>query len=225
MAWTAPRTWTTGELVTAALLNAHVRDNLLETYPAKVTTAGDIAYATAANAIARLPIGSNTRGLRANSAGTAPEYSSGNTVQVVNTQTGTASTATTVFPLDDSIPQNTEGDQLMTLAVTPTNTANILLVDVTIVLAASIAVWVGVGLFQDSVAGALAATAEYIGDANTGAVIHFRHKMTAGTVSSTTFKIRAGPSSAATLTLNGAGGLRYFGGVQPSSITITEISA
>lgn len=28
MAWTAPRTWTTGELVTAALMNTHVRDNL-----------------------------------------------------------------------------------------------------------------------------------------------------------------------------------------------------
>lgn len=29
MAWTAPRTWTTGELVTAAIMNTHVRDNEL----------------------------------------------------------------------------------------------------------------------------------------------------------------------------------------------------
>ncbi len=28
MAWTSPRTWTTGELVTAAIMNTHVRDNL-----------------------------------------------------------------------------------------------------------------------------------------------------------------------------------------------------
>jgi len=28
MAWTAPRTWVDGELVTAALMNTHVRDNL-----------------------------------------------------------------------------------------------------------------------------------------------------------------------------------------------------
>lgn len=28
MAWTTPRTWTTNELVTAALMNTHVRDNL-----------------------------------------------------------------------------------------------------------------------------------------------------------------------------------------------------
>ena len=29
MAWTAPRTWVTGETVTAALMNTHIRDNLL----------------------------------------------------------------------------------------------------------------------------------------------------------------------------------------------------
>ncbi|MFA4973636.1 MAG: hypothetical protein WC683_13580 [bacterium] len=29
MAWTAPRTWATGEIVTAAMLNTHVRDNEL----------------------------------------------------------------------------------------------------------------------------------------------------------------------------------------------------
>lgn len=28
MAWTAPKTWTVGEMCTAALLNTHVRDNL-----------------------------------------------------------------------------------------------------------------------------------------------------------------------------------------------------
>ena len=27
MAWTAPRTYTTGEMITAAILNVHVRDN------------------------------------------------------------------------------------------------------------------------------------------------------------------------------------------------------
>lgn len=31
-AWTAPRTWTVGEVVTAAMMNAHVRDNLKQLY-------------------------------------------------------------------------------------------------------------------------------------------------------------------------------------------------
>jgi hypothetical protein len=33
MVWTAPRTWTDGELVTAAIMNPHVRDNLLAVGP------------------------------------------------------------------------------------------------------------------------------------------------------------------------------------------------
>ncbi len=51
MAWTAPRTWVTGETVTAALMNAHISDNFLETSAATVTTAGDIAFADAANSM------------------------------------------------------------------------------------------------------------------------------------------------------------------------------
>jgi len=74
MAWTTPRTWTTGELVTAALLNTHIRDNLNETMPAKITTAGDLVYGTSANAIARRAIGTNGYALRADTADSAPKY-------------------------------------------------------------------------------------------------------------------------------------------------------
>ena len=73
MAWTAPRTWVTGETVTAALMNAQVRDNLLETSTAVVTTAGDLVYADAANSMGtRLAIGS--AGTRLVSTGTAPVW-------------------------------------------------------------------------------------------------------------------------------------------------------
>lgn len=74
MAWTAPRTWTTSELVSAALMNAQVRDNLLLTLPGIVTTAGDLGYGTAANATARLAIGAAGEVLRTNSGATAPEW-------------------------------------------------------------------------------------------------------------------------------------------------------
>lgn len=33
MAWTTPRTWTTGEQVTKVIMDTHVRDNLLAVYP------------------------------------------------------------------------------------------------------------------------------------------------------------------------------------------------
>ncbi len=75
MAWTAPRTWVTGETVTAALMNAHIKDNFLETSAATVTTAGDIAFADAANSMGnRLAIGAANSHLTVNDAGTAPVW-------------------------------------------------------------------------------------------------------------------------------------------------------
>lgn len=73
MAWTTPRTWVTNEFVTAALMNIHLRDNLLETAPGKATTAGDIFYATAANAIARHGLPAAGSGLLT-AASSAPQW-------------------------------------------------------------------------------------------------------------------------------------------------------
>lgn len=70
-------TWVALETVTAALLNTHLRDNLLETAPAKASAQGDIFYATAANAIARLAKGTKYQMLRMNSGATAPEWANG----------------------------------------------------------------------------------------------------------------------------------------------------
>lgn len=45
MTWTTPATWTTGEAVTAAKMNAQVRDNLADLRGAKITTVGAISTA------------------------------------------------------------------------------------------------------------------------------------------------------------------------------------
>ena len=61
MTWNAPATATTGQNVTAAFWNAQIRDNFLETSAATVTTAGDIAFADAANSMgSRVGIGANS---------------------------------------------------------------------------------------------------------------------------------------------------------------------
>jgi hypothetical protein len=52
MAWSTPLTAVSNAALTAAQWNASVRDNLLETAPAKATTAGQFFVSTAANAIA-----------------------------------------------------------------------------------------------------------------------------------------------------------------------------
>lgn len=45
MAWTVPMTWVANNALTAAQLNCHLRDNLLETTAAKATAAGQIFVA------------------------------------------------------------------------------------------------------------------------------------------------------------------------------------
>lgn len=146
-------------------------------------------------------------------------------VQVVNTQTGAVATGTTLVPYDDTIPQNTEGDEYMTLAITPKSATNKLKIDVVFNACHSAGVAIIVALFQDTTANALAAAEVYAGFATDLRNIKFTHYMTSGTTSATTFKVRAGgqTGSAGTLTFNGTGSARKFGGVMASSITITEI--
>ena len=60
MAWSAPKTWSSGYVVLASDLNTHLRDNLNVTAPAVMTTQGDVIYASGANAPARLAKDTNS---------------------------------------------------------------------------------------------------------------------------------------------------------------------
>jgi len=148
----------------------------------------------------------------------------GTIVQVVNVTSVAMATGTTVLPLNDTIPQNDEGDEYLTQAITPTNASNKLLIEVSGLWNSSVAGWISIALFQDSTANALAANTHYGSQATANVIEGMKHFMTAGTTSETTFKIRVGPHSSATVTMNGENGGRRFGGVQASQITIMEIA-
>jgi len=150
----------------------------------------------------------------------------GASVQVVNTQTGAVATGTTTMPNDDSIPQKTEGDEYMTLAITPTSATNILKIDVVFFgnEDSNVSNVATVALFQDDTVGALAAGQFGLTQNQSQAYgVSFTYWMTAGTTSATTFKVRAGMNSGGTFRMNGGYGSRQLGGVLMSSITITEI--
>lgn len=151
----------------------------------------------------------------------------GAVVNIVNTQDGAVATGTTVMPDDDSIPQNDEGDEYMTLAITPKSTTNKLKIEVVVYHDFSVGSGASktAALFQDSTEGALACGTHGLGSSTRPNAIVFTHFMTAGTTSETTFKVRAGGDTSGTFTFNGSGGSRLYGGVLASSITITEIKA
>lgn len=150
---------------------------------------------------------------------------SGSVVQVQHVKNSALGSSVTVMPFDDTIPQITEGAELMTLAITPSNAANYLLIEVVLYVSNNTGVGNCAALFQDSGANSLAAVSgSQFGVAGGIIPLTFQHRMVAGTTSQTTFRVRAGPSSAVTMTFNGVSGGRIFGGVISSSITITEIA-
>ena len=111
----------------------------------------------------------------------------------------------------------------MTLAITPTNSSNKLVIEVRVNAATGTARNIFGAIFQDSTASALHCFGHYQSTATGHINIMTTFYMAAGTTSATTFKVRAGPHAAATVTFNGHGGARKFGGAYHSSITITEI--
>lgn len=143
-------------------------------------------------------------------------------VQKVNVQDGAVATGTTAIPYDDTIPQNTEGDEYMTLAITPTDASNRLEIKVVFHAAHTVNGRTHVTLFQDAIASAIAVGTSSSTTATIIRNVVFFHDMVAGSTLQITFKVRAGNASGATTTFNGTGGARKFGGVMASSITITE---
>ena len=152
--------------------------------------------------------------------------SAGKVLQVKNFQIGNVATGTTRVALDDSIPQNSEGTEFMTLAITPTSATSKLRIEVLLICCYSADAVITSMLFQDNTANALACNYNWSGGSGTRNIsMYLSHNMTAGTTSATTFKIRAGGDNAGTLTFNGRTGTRQYGGTLASSITITEIEA
>ena len=143
-------------------------------------------------------------------------------VQVVNTQTGAVATGTTTTPPDDTIPQIGEGDEYMTLSITPNNTSNTLVIQAMAVVAISALGRVVITLHRDAIGDALAGAVVRPNAVNEAFILTLIHTMTAPTTSATTYRIRIGPPSG-TLTFNGEAGARKLGGVLASSITIWEI--
>lgn len=148
----------------------------------------------------------------------------GDVVQTVRTDTGAEAAGATTVPVDNTTPQNTEGDQYMSQAITPTAACNLLAIEAvgsfqnTVTSASTVT-----SLFQDSAANALRTT--WFSQSTTGLAIHrIFHKMLAGIAAATTFKIRNGGVSG-TVTFNGSASAGFLNGTLNSFMEVTEIMA
>jgi hypothetical protein len=146
-------------------------------------------------------------------------------VQEVQTLYTTLGTGSTTIPIDNTIPQITEGDEYFTATITPSNASNRLVIRVWVTMCNdNNDRWLGACLFQDSTANALACALVY--ELTGGALqsLGFTYEKTAGTTSATTFRVRCGANSTNTTRLNANSAGSLYGGVITSGMTVTELT-
>ena len=136
----------------------------------------------------------------------------------------TNSNLTTTIPTDDTIPQSSEGTEIMTITITPQNAGNVIRIRFFTYGSANIhGAWSG-AIFKDSGANAIAAglTVSSVNDYPNN--LYFEYEESAGSTTARTYKIRVGPV-ANILRLNGLSGSRVFGGIGRATFVVEEYSA
>jgi hypothetical protein len=148
----------------------------------------------------------------------------GDIIQVVSVKTGEYSTGTTVIPYDDTIPQITEGDFLMSVDIIPTSTLNKLSINCTVLVSTNGGTEPTVALFKAGTNDALAVLNTYAA-ANEPKTFALSTTVQALTTSSLTISARGGCQAGNAFYFNGYLAARKFGGAAGSSIIVTEIFA
>ncbi|HET6158717.1 MAG TPA: hypothetical protein VFE34_10265 [Dongiaceae bacterium] len=147
----------------------------------------------------------------------------GTIAQVVTDIENTYTTLGTILPFDNSIPQNTEGDEILSVAITPVNASSTLLIMFSGNFGGSTGQEIGAALFVDSTANALNASSCFVTAAGIAATNTMIHVLPAGSTSTRTYRIRAGSEVATDGFLNGDSASRKFGGASAASLVVMEI--
>ena len=128
---------------------------------------------------------------------------------------------TATIPADDSIPQNTEGTEILSATITPKSASNVLRVRYNCHMGISAGGNLVAALFRDSGAAAIDARTVVM-SSNWIVSVGGEIEVSAGSTAATTFKVRVGPF-AGTVYVNGTSSSRLFGGVSRCSLVIEEI--
>jgi hypothetical protein len=150
--------------------------------------------------------------------------SSGKLAQAVTASSVTSGSTTANIPFDDTIPQNTEGLEILTLAITPTNASSTLQITATVTVSGGGLVSVAGALFVDSTANAIAANLNTVGGNGYFSFLTVAASISAGSTSARTYKFRIGNSTSGTVYYNRwATGDLYSTAGPETRITILEI--
>lgn len=215
-------------------------ENGLYTVPASGAASRHASYAAWAAligltvAVAEGTVGADTLWLsKANAGGTLGVTAIN--FKVINTQawraeyttySSFADTGGTVIPYDDTIPQVTEGSQLMSLTFTPLTDTIEIETEVPVGFAVGDA-RATVAIFKDGAANAIAAAAGFIANSFlVGTPISCERRVTVTPGVQVVISVRVGPGSATgTLYVNGNSATRKYGGVSAAWLKVREVHA
>jgi hypothetical protein len=183
-----------------------------------MTTNGDL-ITRAAGVNSRIGIGSSGQILTV--VGGAPAWATGvsSVLQLVQVSTAAHSTQTSTIPLDDTIPQSSEGTQILTVNITPSNNTSRLVVTGVMQFGLSQADQVIVSLFNGGTNAIAAWSDNFAGGLGQ---MSFVHEFVPGSTSPLTMAVRMGDVGGNQLDVNGISGGRLFGGVQRCWMLIAE---
>lgn len=152
---------------------------------------------------------------------------SGSVINSVFAESATYTASSATIPMDDTIPQNTEGVEILTGTITPSSSGSKIRVRVVVPIASPTGQGVTVALFRDSVANALCAAAGSEGISPGPEAIPIDYEYSPASVSAITLKVRVGSSGGGDFGVNGdrAPGGRIYGGVSRATMIIEEIKA
>jgi hypothetical protein len=150
----------------------------------------------------------------------------GKVVQIVVASTTSTASNGSSIPGDNTIPQIGEGAQLLSASITPTNSANTLLIRCNFWGADNSARDVfTLALFQDSTNNALNSVGQNAPPNGSDMFEQIiEHWVVAGTISPTTFQVRYGGHAGTTYALYD-GGTNYYGANKSLHLVITEYAS
>lgn len=171
-----------------------------------------------------IPNNSVTNAKIVDGAVTSDKLASGSVVQLVATDSRATTSGGTLMVLDNTIPQNNEGNEFLTRTITPKSATNRLFIEVRFFCSYSGSVAdIAGALFKDSDVNAIAADSIVQGGTTYKNLFVLTADVLAGSTAPATYKFRAGANGAGNLYMNQNGnGTPLFGGVANSTIKITE---
>jgi hypothetical protein len=108
-------------------------------------------------------------------------------------------TTTTLIPLDNTDPQITEGQEALSVSITPISTTSIIQVSCKLLVRNSaVSSWLQIALFLNGGSNAIASATQFQATASSGSILDIEHEFVAGATSAQTLSIRFGANVAGT---------------------------